>query len=106
MRRVLESLEWKATWWIDRSTVGRNVGKDIQEGLVSYAQRQSSMQKALAHKFRELWKSPLADSTEGPEGAQTKARASGEASDEADKEESEDEDGDGGVGFDKDDDDL
>ena len=106
MRQVLESLEWKATWWMDRSKVSRTVGKDIQEGLVSYAHRQSSVQKALAHKFRELWKSPLADATEGPEGAQTTAGAGGEAIDEDDEEESEDEDGDRGVGFDEDDYDL
>ena len=106
MRRVLESLEWKARWWIDRSKVVRNVGKDIQEGLVSYAHRQSSMQMALAHKFRELWKSPLADATEGQEGAQTKAGASGEAIDEDDEEDSDDEDGDRGAGFDEEDDDL
>jgi len=103
MRWVLESLEWKARWWIDRSKVVRDVGRDVQEGLVSYALRQSSIQKALAHKFRELWKSPLEDATEGSTGVQKEARVSGEEIDEDDEEESGGENGGGTAGFDKDD---
>jgi len=105
MRRVLESLEWKARWWMDRSKDVRDVGKDVQEGLVSYAQRQSSMQKALAAKFRELWQSPLKDATEGLEGVQVEDKVGGEVIDEDDEGESETEDGCGVGGFDEDDDD-
>jgi len=64
MRRVLETLEWKSRWWKECLETCAEAGKDVREGLKSYALRQSAMQLGLAEKFRELWKSPLTDSPE------------------------------------------
>jgi len=104
MRRVLESLEWKSRWWKARLESRNNVGKDIREGLNAYALRQSSLQLALAEKFRELWKSPLADSAVKSVGLQTKVGDTGEAGEEDDDDEGDDEDGGQGGGFDEEDD--
>ena len=64
MRRVLESLKWKARWWKERQEQQGEIGKDFQEGLKSYAQTQSSIQLALANEFQHLWMAPLDDSDE------------------------------------------
>ena len=103
MRRVLESLEWKARWWKACSESRDDVGKDVQEGLKAYASVQSSMQLALASKFRELWKSPLADSAGESAGVQAKVGDAGEA-DEEDEDEGDKEDGEEGGGYDDEDD--
>ena len=64
MRRVLESLKWKARWWKEQQEQQGKIGKDFQEGLKSYAQTQSSIQLALANEFQHLWMAPLDDSDE------------------------------------------
>ena len=64
------------------------------------------MQKALVDKFRELWKHPLEDATEGLGSKQSEAKARGEAIDKDDEDESEDEGGGEVGGFDKDDEEL
>lgn len=101
MRRVLESLEWKARWWSDRLDGRKDTGKDIQEGLRSYAQRQASMQKALAAKFREQWEALLADIVEGSGNVQADAGDKDEDCDDENEGEGEGE----GVGYGDDDED-
>jgi len=109
MRRVLESLEWKSRWWKTRSESRDGVGKDVREGLKAYALGQSSIQLSLAEKFRELWKSPLADSAGESAGVQTKVGdASVQTEVGADKEDDDDEgdeeDGGEGGGYEDEDD--
>ena len=54
MRRSVEFLNWKATWWT--SLVGkRAVGNDLDAGLQAYALRQATQFHALASKFTLLW---------------------------------------------------
>jgi len=103
MRRVLESLEWKSRWWKACSESRDNVGKDVQEGLKAYALRQSSIQLALAEKFRGLWKSPLADLAGESVGAQKEGDAGG-ANEEENEDEGDKEDGGEGGGCDDEDD--
>jgi len=114
MRRVLESLEWKSRWWKDLSESRDDVEKDVREGLRAYALRQSSMQLALATKFRELWKSPLADlagepagvqtKMGDPGGVQTKMGDPGEVGEEDGEDEGDEEDGGEGGGYNDEDD--
>ena len=59
MRRVLESLRWKAQWWKEREEQQDVTGKDLREGLQSYAQTQGNIQLSLANEFEHLWKTPL-----------------------------------------------
>jgi len=107
MRRVLESLEWKSRWWKVRSESRDDVGKDVREGLKAYALRQSSIQLALAEKFRELWKSPLddlvGDPVGVPKGVPTEGDA-GRANEEDDEDEGDGEDGGEAGGYDDEDD--
>ena len=104
MRQVLESLEWKSRWWKGLSESRDDVGKDVREGLRAYATRQSSMQLALADKFRELWKSPLVDLAGEPVGVQTKMGDPGEVGEEDGEDEGDEEDGGEGGGYDDEDD--
>ena len=60
MCRVLEFLEWKATWWTAQENQ-RSGSKDLLEGLSAYAKVQSELQRALAHHFRMIWQQPLLD---------------------------------------------
>jgi len=100
MRRVLESLEWKLRWWKALLESRDDVGKDIREGLRAYAISQSSMQLALAEKFRELWKSPLTDSAGEPASVQTKKGGDVGEAEGDDGEEGDEEDGGEGGGYD------
>ncbi|PPQ76759.1 hypothetical protein CVT24_012280 [Panaeolus cyanescens] len=60
MRRVLEFLEWKASWWKNQAEARVLTGdKPLAEGLKAYAIRQSINQIGLKSKFKTLWDSPL-----------------------------------------------
>jgi len=62
MRRVLEFLEWKATWWTAQENRRSKSGsKDLLEGLSAYAKVQSDLQLTLAAHFRTIWQQPLHD---------------------------------------------
>lgn len=62
MRRVLEFLEWKATWWTAQETWRSiSASKNILEGLSAYAEVQSELQRALAAHFCTIWQQPLHD---------------------------------------------
>jgi hypothetical protein len=64
MRRTLEFLEWKANWWMERTSRRTGLSKELAEGLHVYAASQASLQRALLQEFRTLWTAPLDDSTE------------------------------------------
>lgn len=61
MRRVLEFLEWKATWWDGRWRGLPDAAPALAEGLRSYAVDQAMLQRSLAASFRLLWRTPLAN---------------------------------------------
>jgi hypothetical protein len=61
MRRVLQFLIWKASWWRSRDCnhtglLGAGAPVDrLADGLSSYAARQAAMYDRLGAKFRRLW---------------------------------------------------
>jgi hypothetical protein len=59
MRRVLEFLEWKASWWDEQETRRTDIAPDLSEGLQAYAVDQARFQRSLAASFRIMWKTPL-----------------------------------------------
>jgi hypothetical protein len=60
MCRVLKSLDWKATWWIDWGTARIGLDSDMTEGLVAYAAKQAQVQRDLAKSFADQWYPALA----------------------------------------------
>lgn len=61
MRRVLESLKWKAQWWDNKADARSDVGLTLREGIMAYALEQAKLQRDLAASFEHLWKTPLHD---------------------------------------------
>ncbi|KAJ3503439.1 hypothetical protein NLJ89_g8431 [Agrocybe chaxingu] len=60
MRRVLQFLEWKAQWWLQRAAL--HTGDKAQmEALQAYAHAQAALQRSLAADFRAAWEKPLGD---------------------------------------------
>ncbi|KDR70909.1 hypothetical protein GALMADRAFT_144379 [Galerina marginata CBS 339.88] len=83
MRRVLAFLEWKAVWWHKRKKA-RPVGTELAEALEGFAQEQEDLQRALAVRFRAIWRNPLED--------WAAAAAEDDGKEDGDDEEDEDED--------------
>ena len=55
MRRSVEFMEWKASWW--KSLIGkRKASMGVAAGLSAYALRQEYQFKSLAAKFTMQWK--------------------------------------------------
>lgn len=63
MCRMLEFLEWKACWWMERQSKRTGLSKELSEGLSVYASSQAALQRSLAEHFRSLWTNPLTNST-------------------------------------------
>ncbi|KIJ89482.1 hypothetical protein K443DRAFT_70826, partial [Laccaria amethystina LaAM-08-1] len=59
MRRVLEFLQWKADWWLQRTESRTTVDASLSEALQAYCMEQSSVQSLLSIHFRALWRTPL-----------------------------------------------
>lgn len=61
MRRTLEFLEHRASWWEDRRNARSNKGVDSEmgEGICAFAVEQAAMQTTLAAHFKTLWSTPL-----------------------------------------------
>ena len=59
MRRVRKTLEWRATWWEERSEGWDELDEATKEGVKAYASRQASIQRALHKQFSRLWDKPL-----------------------------------------------
>lgn len=57
-RRTLVALEKYALQWEERGSTGsaRTASEELREGIVAYAAEQAALHRALASKFRELWK--------------------------------------------------
>lgn len=60
MRRTVEYLRWKASWWEQRAHMRQIVDPTLASGLDAYAYRQSSVYVGLADKFQTMWTSTLA----------------------------------------------
>jgi len=106
MRRLIEFLNWKARWWTVRQTLRLVKDPALQEGLLSYAIKQSRIQRELCNLAQGLFKTPLEDmstldSVSGDDDEDEEGVITGNA---GDNEESNDE-GFEGCGGDDDDDD-
>ncbi|KDR65401.1 hypothetical protein GALMADRAFT_81900, partial [Galerina marginata CBS 339.88] len=95
MRRVIAFLEWKAKWWIGKMFMRVGEGKDLDEGLYSYAKTQSDLQRSLATHFAALWRKPLEEETSADQ--EGTAAADDDDDDDNDKDDDDDEDVDGGA---------
>lgn len=93
MRRVLESLEFRALWWDDRQDARDDEAADLKEGIFAYANEQASLQRALAASFKVLWKTPLAHVDKLLQGLEATELAVNEPDDDGDDSNAEDEPG-------------
>ena len=63
MHRVIQYLDWKASWWRSQGTVRSSTARpDILSGLTAYAERQADLMVNLAKSFASLWHPILAAS--------------------------------------------
>ncbi|KAG6908086.1 hypothetical protein DXG01_006221 [Tephrocybe rancida] len=58
MRRAIVTLEWRADWWMECTSL-RSVNSALAEGLHAYAEDQASLQRVLQVHFLAFWKDPL-----------------------------------------------
>lgn len=84
MRRALEFLKWRASWWDNRQVVRSDMAAELREGIRAYASRQASMQRALAAFFKHLWKTPLAHVSDLLKGLETTEHSIDEPDNECD----------------------
>jgi hypothetical protein len=55
MRRVLQFLQWHATWWEARMYMWEGLSAEDDEGMVAYAKRQASLRLAMRADCLRLW---------------------------------------------------
>ena len=55
MRRVLEYLRWKATWWESKAKVRKDVDLAVGNGLLAYSGKQAMIYNRLAQRFAKQW---------------------------------------------------
>ncbi|KAH7905404.1 hypothetical protein BJ138DRAFT_1230024 [Hygrophoropsis aurantiaca] len=68
MRRTLEFLNWQANWWDERarSRIALLSGETECEGMIAYANRQTTLRHSLITKFQTLWHDVPAMVASGP----------------------------------------
>ena len=54
-RRILQFLRWEASWWTDKQNLVVTDDSAINEGLRSYALRQTALRDELAKHFTHIW---------------------------------------------------
>ena len=59
MRRTLDFLKYKASWWEERAAARATALPELAEGLASYAASQAEVQMSLSTSFVRLWRTPL-----------------------------------------------
>lgn len=65
-RRIVTFFEWQAHWWSSQRQRRDSESLDdpgLREGLAAYAERQSSLRRALSAHFQNLWTLPILSST-------------------------------------------
>jgi hypothetical protein len=55
MRRVLQYLNWKATWWLQQQGHRADASPDIRNGIDAYAAKQADLVLRLARSFAAEW---------------------------------------------------
>ena len=55
MRRIVEFLLWKASWWREQKNARREVPDDLADGLAAYAAKQEDVNRSLATSFAVKW---------------------------------------------------
>ena len=58
MRRVLEFLTWRASWWRSRPSHRETVDTALASGLIAYSEKQAVVLERLAQSFAKQW-SPI-----------------------------------------------
>ena len=61
MRRVLFFLDNKAKWWREQGQLKSDSDPVIASGLISYAEKQASLQEQLATSFASMWLQGIQD---------------------------------------------
>jgi hypothetical protein len=56
MKRVLQFLRWRSSWWEERRGARRTgVSRELAVGLDAYAARQAALHRDIARKFKLAW---------------------------------------------------
>jgi hypothetical protein len=58
MKRVLQFLEWRSSWWKSRRTEWDGLDNEVVNGLKAYALRQAALHESLASAFQDKWEAP------------------------------------------------
>jgi hypothetical protein len=56
MRRVICSLDWKASWWVMQAAARSDLPQDIKDGIIAYASKQANINRSLAKDFAVRWR--------------------------------------------------
>ncbi|KAG6848447.1 hypothetical protein H0H93_016880 [Arthromyces matolae] len=105
MRRSLQFLQWKGSWWRKRTTLRKVEEKELAEGLKAYALEQASLQENLVLSFRRTFKSSIEDDDSTPKANINSAPAPVAEDDDDDDDDNDNDDDDGDDNDDGDDDD-
>ncbi|KAG1732347.1 hypothetical protein EDB19DRAFT_1831363 [Suillus lakei] len=65
-RRIIAFLDWQADWWWSQRQRRKPESLEdsgLREGLVAYAERQTSLRQALSAHFQHLWTRPMPSSS-------------------------------------------
>ena len=70
MRRILEYLNWKATWWEEQGKLKMQVDRSCLEGLQAYLMEQAALSRGLHASFQAIWKQPLKNMEDNEDATQ------------------------------------
>jgi hypothetical protein len=56
MRRVLQFLQWHATWWDSQGSRLLLQPPEVAEGLLAYSKYQASIRRSLSNQFTHMWR--------------------------------------------------
>ncbi|KAJ8515113.1 hypothetical protein ONZ45_g7437 [Pleurotus djamor] len=74
MRRVLAWLRWRCTWWKSQGPLqSEAITPDLAEGLIAYAEKQTSILTSLHCRFLKMWRPQLQSYHLGEEWLGTEA---------------------------------
>ena len=55
MRRVLQFINWKMNWWMDRANCLVSRTDSVAVGFIIYANRQATLLERIGQRFKKQW---------------------------------------------------
>lgn len=92
-RRVLEFLEWRHDWWIERAHMRAVSDPALADGLQAYAYEQAKLQDSLSKSFLAIWGDPTDEQDVEMEQVDDHGGGGGSGAANKDKEDEDGEDG-------------